>query len=321
MTRGRLSLAAVLLVAVGAFVVVRIARSEPSEPPAAAVPARLALVVVATDDGPLTTVVGAGGSSPPAALVLPARVAITIPGYGDGTVGEASELAGGTAATAASNLLGVWIPNHASIELADIGQLVDRAGGIEMGGVAMSGADVGEQLDAAGDARETAWEATFEAILRTVEWTPQDVAEADEPTRVAELLNAARGAAVEVLPAEEVPGGLLRTEPGTVAQVVAAAWGFTGREVLPVVVLNGNGRPGMGELVAERVIPGGFRVVVSENASSFDHDTTLIVVPGEEHRDLAERVRDLLGVGEVQVAGPASGLADVTVVVGKDFGA
>jgi len=28
-----------------------------------------------------------------------------------------------------------------------------------------------------------------------------------------------------------------------------------------------------------------------------------------------------MGVGDVQVAGPASGLADVTIVVGKDFGA
>jgi hypothetical protein len=28
----------------------------------------------------------------------------------------------------------------------------------------------------------------------------------------------------------------------------------------------------------------------------------------------------LVGMGEVQVAGPASGIADVTVVVGKDFG-
>jgi len=45
------------------------------------------------------------------------------------------------------------------------------------------------------------------------------------------------------------------------------------------------------------------------------------VASSEERRALGELVRDLMGVGEVQVAGPASGLADVTVVVGKDFGA
>jgi hypothetical protein len=138
---------------------------------------------------------------------------------------------------------------------------------------------------------------------------------------VADLLDAARGASVTVLPAEEVPGGLLRTEPGTIRQVVTAAFGVADREVRPVIVLNGSGVPGVGEPVAERLIPGGFRLVVSENASSFDHETTLVVVPSEGRRALGERVRDLLGVGEVQVAGPASGLADVTVVVGKDFSA
>ena len=102
---------------------------------------------------------------------------------------------------------------------------------------------------------------------------------------------------------------------------MTAIWGVPDREVLPIVVLNGSGAPGIGEQVAERVIPGGFRVVISENASDFDHETTVIVVATEEHRALGERVRDLLGVGEVQVAGPASGLADVTVVVGKDLGA
>jgi hypothetical protein len=138
---------------------------------------------------------------------------------------------------------------------------------------------------------------------------------------VAALLNAARGASVEVLPAEEVTGGILRTDPEAIRLIVTSAWGAPDREVLPIVVLNGSGAPGIGEEVAERVIPGGFRVVVSENASDFDHETTMIVVATEEHRALGERVRDLLGVGEVQVAGPASGLADVTVVVGKDLGA
>ncbi|GIV01045.1 MAG: hypothetical protein KatS3mg014_2660 [Actinomycetota bacterium] len=65
-------------------------------------------------------------------------------------------------------------------------------------------------------------------------------------------------------------------------------------------------------------MPDGFRVVLSENAASFGHEVTTIVVPDEGLRALAERVRDSLGVGEVSVAGPASGMADVTVVVGED---
>jgi hypothetical protein len=319
-TRGRLSLAAVVLLAVGAMVVVRIARSEEPPPAAAERPSELVLLVVETDAGPRTAVVGSGGSIAPAALVLPDRVAITIPGQGDGTVADASELPGRSAATAAANLLGVWIPHHVALEPRAIAEVVDRAGGIEVGGTAMSGRDVAAALEGREGVPDEVWATTLEAILRIAVWEPGDLPVSDSPTAAAEILNGARDAPVEVLPAEEVSGGLLRTDPATIRPLVTALWGVADREVLPIIVLNGSGEPGIGESVAERVIGSGFRVVVSENASSFDHETTLIVVASEDDRALGERVRDLLGMGEVQVAGPASGIADVTMVVGKDFG-
>lgn len=314
MTRGRLSLAAVLLVAVGAVIVVRIARSE--EPPAAAErPSELILVVVETEVGPRTAVVGSRGSIAPAAVVLPDRVAITIPGQGDGTVGDAGALPGRSAATAAANLLGVWIPHHVTLDERTLRNVVDRAGGLEVGGTTMSGAETAAALEGS----DGIWATTLEALLRQVTWEAGDLPVSDSPTRAAEMLNAARGSRVDVLPGEEVSGGLLRPDLGAIRTFVTAAWGMPDREVLPLIVLNGSGAPGVGEPVAERVIAGGFRVVVSENASSFDHETTMVVVASEEDRALGERVRDLLGIGEVQVAGPASGIADVTVVVGKDF--
>jgi len=321
MSRGRLSLAAVLLVAAAAVLAVRIARSEPPAPGSAARPSELALVVLETEGGVLTAVVGSGGSLPPAAIVVPAKVDLTIPGQGAGTMGEAAALPGRQAATAAANLLGVWIPHHVTLGEAELRAVVDRAGGISVGGTALSGQGVIDSLSPSGDPSEAVWETTLEAILSSATWEAADVPEADSPTAAADLLNAARGAAVEILPAEEVQGGLMDTDPEAIQTVVTSAFGGQGRQVLPAIVLNGSGEPGVGERVAEHLIPGGFRVVVSENASSFDHDTTLVVVPSEEHRALGERVRDLLGVGEVQVAGPASGLADVTIVVGKDFDA
>ena len=319
MTRGRLSLAALLAVVIAAVLIVRIGRSDPPSEPEAARPSELGLLVVDTVAGPLTAVVGSGRSRAPVALVVPSRVDLTIPGQGDGTMAGAGDLPGRQAATAAANLLGVWITHHATLGVAELENVVDRAGGIEVGGTTLSGTETVASLS--GNAREQVWPATLEAVLRVAWWEPRDVRVADSPSAMADLLDAARGASVAVLPAEEVPGGLLRTDPEVVRQTVTAAFGVADREVLPVIVLNGSGVPGIGEAVAERLIPGGFRVVVSENASSFDHATTLVVVPSEAHRSLGERVRDLLGVGQVQVAGPASGLADVTVVVGKDFGA
>jgi hypothetical protein len=85
-----------------------------------------------------------------------------------------------------------------------------------------------------------------------------------------------------------------------------------------VIALNGSGVLGVGELVAEHLVPGGFRIVVSENASDLDHEETLIVVGSADDVALGERVRDLLGAGSVNVS-VASGLAPVTIVVGKDF--
>ena len=96
------------------------------------------------------------------------------------------------------------------------------------------------------------------------------------------------------------------------------AFGGPAEEAVPVIVLNGSGVPGIGEAAAERLLPGGFRVAVSQNASDFDHPETLIVVGSPDDVGLAERVRDLLGVGSVSVS-VGSGIAPVTVVIGKDF--
>ena len=88
--------------------------------------------------------------------------------------------------------------------------------------------------------------------------------------------------------------------------------------MLEAVVLI-NVEPGQMRSVAERLIPAGFRVSISENASSFDHDTTLVVAGTAADQPAAERVQELLGVGTVSVAGVPSGLGDVTIVVGKDY--
>jgi hypothetical protein len=132
------------------------------------------------------------------------------------------------------------------------------------------------------------------------------------------MLGAASGAQVVRLEAEEVTGGVLRATPEQISGALVQAFGGPAGEAVPVIVLNGNGVPGIGEAVAERLLPGGFRVAVSQNASDFDHPETLIVVGSSDDVGLAGRVRDLLGVGSVSVS-VGSGIAPVTVVIGKDF--
>lgn len=88
-----------------------------------------------------------------------------------------------------------------------------------------------------------------------------------------------------------------------------------------VQVLNGNGAPEIGLGVAEVLVPAGFRIVDTGNASSFDFKQTRIIVYREADLPLAERVRELLGLGTVEIGLTAQTIVDVTVVVGDDFAA
>lgn len=86
-------------------------------------------------------------------------------------------------------------------------------------------------------------------------------------------------------------------------------------------ILNGNGAPGIGQRVAEKLVPAGFRVVLTRNADRFDHTETRIIVfdDSPEQLAIAEEVRALLGVGTIERSRLPQSVADVTVVVGLDF--
>lgn len=90
---------------------------------------------------------------------------------------------------------------------------------------------------------------------------------------------------------------------------------------LALQVLNGNGTPGIGQEVAEVLVPAGFRVVSTGNADHFDHVETRILVYSDDPGDLraAEQVRELLGVGRVERSGQPISVVDITIVVGEDF--
>ncbi|MCA1571607.1 MAG: LCP family protein [Chloroflexi bacterium] len=88
-----------------------------------------------------------------------------------------------------------------------------------------------------------------------------------------------------------------------------------------VQLLNGNGVPGIGQQAARRLVGHGFRIFLSGNASRLDHETTLIITYDDspQGQALAERARELLGVGEVQVSAQQQGIVDLTIVIGEDF--
>ena len=65
---------------------------------------------------------------------------------------------------------------------------------------------------------------------------------------------------------------------------------------------------------------GGFQVVASQNARKFNYKTTTVYANTQASYPAAERAGRLLGAGAVTLGhSPVSGLADITIVVGKDF--
>ncbi|MCC5948954.1 MAG: LytR C-terminal domain-containing protein [Nitriliruptoraceae bacterium] len=86
-------------------------------------------------------------------------------------------------------------------------------------------------------------------------------------------------------------------------------------------LLNGNGVPNVGLPVAERLVDGGYRVVLSDNADRFTYETTRIVVY-DETADIvaaAEDIRDRLGVGSIERSSTPQSVVDVTIVIGADL--
>ena len=311
------------------------ARIEPPPPRSSS----LAVLAVRGDPA-LAAVVGSGGDQPPAVVSLPSEMTFTVPGQGDGTIDEAIALEGSSFRVAVSNLLGVWVDHFAVMDRDGLAALVDRMGGIGVelqdafeteeetlgpGEVRLTGEQVDEYLNVHGRATELRWQLVLQGLLAERALLLQsDLLQTDDATAVAAVLDDAKGSAVQQVPVEDLGGDLedplIKADPEELPGFVSTAFGEGLGETVPVIVVNGNGEPGVGESVAAKIVPAGFHVVLSQNADRFDHQTTAVIASGDEHVDAARRAQEALGVGEVQVTRVPSGLADVTIVVGKDYG-
>ncbi|MBI4261828.1 MAG: LytR C-terminal domain-containing protein [Actinobacteria bacterium] len=338
--RGRLSLALFVVVmlggaAAGWWFVLRGGGGEEAGGPAGPAPSRLLAVAVLVEPQPFVAVVGAGGDLEPAVAILPGSTAIEIPGLGSDTAGAAARLPGDVFRVALSNLLGAEVGHHAVWEPDGLAEAVDDAGGVTLdvagtlevdgrtigpGPTDVGGAEVAAYLE---DARPfehvTRWTDVLRALLSVEDPVLGPAVHADDPAAASEVWAAARGATVTEVPTEESGGALLRPDFEAMPGFVAEAFGIGRPPPVPVLVLNGNGAPGVGEQVARLLVPEGFRVVASENARSFDHRTTEIRVGDPALEEAAGRVAAALGVGEVILGEPGSGLADITILVGMDF--
>lgn len=169
-------------------------------------------------------------------------------------------------------------------------------------------------------------------LAQAIRSLDEDSLTAGEKEPLAALLAvfARRAPLFEVLPAEDIGSGgdeAYKVDEAQVAQLVQRDFaGSVAAGVIPgarprLEIRNGNGRPESGERVAALLVPAGMNIVVTGNARSFAFASTRVVVYGDDEASLTlgRKIRDLLGVGEVEVGTRGQTVVDVTVVVGRDF--
>lgn len=105
------------------------------------------------------------------------------------------------------------------------------------------------------------------------------------------------------------------------ADLVESWWGVKlsdAESATRVIVYNGSGVPGIAGEAAQQLIRGGMRVVDTKNADRFDYAQTQIVVQNK-NVTAGEAIRKVLGVGKVSNVPAEQDVADVIVIIGKDY--
>lgn len=328
-------IAAVVAAGIG-FVATR--RSAPrAGPKAAAVAARPATVVwaVSLPTNSFTAVISNPGGLGPVALVIPDQTLVDIPG-GPSTVGQAGADPGLLLA-AAQATLNRRIDHYLVTSDLDLGVLVNRIGPIDvqveeafawsgrtfgpgttrlMGGPAVAYLEGGTDLD-----RTSRWEEILTGILSArpdaARWGAP-LGSSDSAKAVLSVLLAANQAAVLEIPTAPSEGGGLLADPNSVADFLQRHLGPAGAPLIRVVVLTANGRKDDVIAIATRLAGLGYRVVASQPARS-RLALTQIVAADDAFLGRATQVQAILRVGSVYVDPESGGVADITIVVGKDF--
>jgi hypothetical protein len=295
-------------------------------------PGQLLAFAVTGSPNALLASVGAGGGNETAAVVIPPDLTVVMPGAGEMSSDQLRDLDGPSMQIGVSNVVGTWNDHYAIMDLDRLGALVDRIGGLDadLGDLYQAGAEplgpgrthlTGDQVVALLGEQADDTAARFADVLAALlagqpHLSPTDLTDTDDQQAASEIL-AAGPATVEIAPTQVVGGTATIPAQPDLDELMTELFGT--KAPARAEVRNGNGEPGVGASVGALLIPAGFRIVLSENADTFDHQTTQVIADGPENQEAAADAQDALGVGKIIVSQVPSGLADVTVIVGHDF--
>lgn len=227
-------------------------------------------------------------------------------------------------------VLGIAIPDGAFMEVP--GQGFERIGDSYEAGVSVSLSAISNYLsvpfskyvvvskDAYQQALTDQSLASLPAQVKSTNMT------AAELSRFSGFVAKARGQDVALVPLPVKPisiGNQTYYEPqrSQVAELLLSWWGVkvgADDEATRVIIYNGSGAPGVAGKAATVLIRNGMRVVDTKNADRFTYKQTLVVVQHGDTGD-GQQVVKLLGAGKVVDQPSDQDVADIIVIIGKDY--
>jgi hypothetical protein len=108
------------------------------------------------------------------------------------------------------------------------------------------------------------------------------------------------------------------------SKLIDSLWGVkieVKSKPVKVLILNGNGAPGIGKTMSDQLSANGYMVDDVRNASNFDIKTTSVIAYRESFVEKAKALKNLIGVGSVVVDsnGASSNVVDIVVIIGHDY--
>jgi len=86
-----------------------------------------------------------------------------------------------------------------------------------------------------------------------------------------------------------------------------------------VIILNGSGRPGVARKAADNLLGKGFSIVDIKNADNFNYQQTQLIIYNEKKLSAANKVKKLLGFGNISTKNTPQDVVDIVIILGKDF--
>lgn len=229
-----------------------------------------------------------------------------------------------------SRVFGVAIPDGAFVEVP--GQGFERLGDSYKAGPDVSLAAVSNYMTVPFDFYVTIDDPVYKGMLKAQDVSGLMPAVIDTNLSAAEradLASALKGVTTQNVGLAPLPvrsiviGGVTYYEPqrDQIADLLYSWWGVklgSGEQPMRIILYNGAGKPGIAGVAANALIKAGFQVVSTSNADKFDYATTQVILYSGDPAD-AIRIRDILGTGQVSRKTADQDIADVIVIIGRDY--